>query len=119
MDGLKINNYVPWVADNGFNDSAVAAPYINTGVTLPSAFADWVTQVANSDLLDYGFLPMVGGGSSSTGLADYALTTTGLMAALFGGAWSDGTCCGLAYWYLANPASRVLRDIGARICFFA
>ena len=119
VDGLKINNYVPWVADNGFNDSAVAAPYINTGVTLPSAFTDWVTQVANSDLLDYGFLPMVGGGSSSTGLADYAWTTTGLMAAWFGGYWYYGAICGLACWNLAYPASDVLRAIGARICFFA
>ena len=118
-DGLKINNYVPWVADNGFNDSTPAAPYINTGVTLPSAFADYVTQVANSDLLDYGFLPMVGGGSSSTGLTDGAWTTTGLMAALFGGCWSSGANAGAFYWDLNFAASNVYRNGGARLAFFA
>lgn len=118
-DGLKINNYVPWVADNGFNDSAVAAPYINMGVTLPSAYADWVTQVANSDLLDFGFLPMVGGGSSSTGLTCYGWTATGLISALFGGGWSYGANCGVACWSLNAPASLGARNIGARLVFFS
>jgi len=120
VDYLKIHNNIPWIADYNPDDATTypySAPYVNTNLTL-LASNDWPTQIARSAVMDYGFLPALGGGSSASGLCDYYWQNSGDMAALFGGFWAHGANCGPAYWYLAYPASVVLWSFGGR-AFFA
>lgn len=118
VDGININNNVPWIADNGFASSTYAAPYVSTGLTLLQS-NDWVTQIAFAAKLDYGFLAQTGGGSSSTYLTNYYYESTGDMAAFFGGLWKVGAFAGAFFWALHIPASNVHRSVGARLCFFS
>jgi hypothetical protein len=120
VDYLKIHNNIPWIADYNPDDATTypySAPYVNTNLTL-LASNDWPTQIARSAVMDYGFLPALGGGSSASGLCDYYWQNSGDMAALFGGNWFYGAGCGPACWRLEAPASYVSRGIGGR-AFFA
>ena len=91
--------------------------YINQGITL-LATTDYPTEIANSEIFDYGFLAALGGGSSSTGLTDYYYQASGAMSACFGGNWSNSAYAGAFLWSLSNPASTVSRKVGARLAFF-
>jgi hypothetical protein len=119
VDGLNINNFVPWVADHGFVSSTYASPYVTTGLTFVSSSGDYVTAIGFGAGCDYAFLGTAVGGSSSTYLTDGLWTATGDMAAYFSSAWSSGANAGAFYWALNNPASYVNRSIGARLAFFA
>ena len=91
--------------------------YINQGITL-LATNDYPTEIANSEIFDYGFLAALGGGSSSTGLTDYYYQASGAMSAWFGGRWNYGFSTGAFCWDLGDPASAVFRYCGARLAFF-
>ena len=92
--------------------------YINQGITL-LATSDYPTEIANSEIFDYGFLAALGGGSSITGLTDYYYQASGAMSALFGGCWYGSAFAGAFDWNLSYPASStVYRIIGARLSFF-
>ena len=119
VDGLNINNFVPWVADHGFVSSTYASPYVTTGLTLVSSSGDYVTAIGFGAGCDYAFLGTAVAGSSSTYLTDGLYTTTGDMAAFFGGHWNSGAIAGAFSWALLNPASSVDRSVGARLAFFA
>jgi len=118
---LKAHNNILWIADHDDNEDTTypyTAPFVNQDLTL-SASNDWTTQVAQSAKMDYGFLPSVGGGSSSTGLTDNYYQAAGDRAALFGGSWNNGARAGAFFWILSAPASFVDRYVGARLCFFS
>ena len=117
VDGLNINNFVPWVADHGFASSTYASPYATTGLTLVSSSGDYVTAIGFGAGCDYAFLGTAVAGSSSTYLTDGLYTATGDKAALFGGHWADASITGAFYWALSNAASCVLSDVGARCQF--
>ena len=91
--------------------------YINQGITL-LATNDYPTEIANSEIFDYGFLAALGGGSSSTGLTDYYYQASGAMSAWFGGRWNYGFSTGACCRDLGDPASAVFRYCGARLAFF-
>lgn len=119
VDYLKIHNNIPWIADYSPNDTTTypyTAPYVNSGLTL-LASNDWPTQLARNSTIKYGFLPVLGGGSSASGLCDNYYQASGDMAALFGGVWNGGASCGPAFWILDNPASLVYRKLGGRVFF--
>jgi PKD repeat protein len=117
VDGLNIktdNN--PWRADHSFASDTFAAPYTNTGLTLPAANG-YASNLAYAAGFDWAFLPSAAAGSSSTYLCDYNYQNTGNRAALFGGVWSNGAYAGAFDWYLNFAASFVSRSIGARAAF--
>src|SRR5574337_386891 len=99
VDGINIQNNVPYIADNGFVSDTFTSPYINSGLTLYNV-NDWVGDIKVSSAFDYMFLPGAGGGSSSTKLTDYYYQALGNMVALFGSFWSYGSLVGLFYWDL-------------------
>ncbi len=116
VDGININNYVPWVANNGFASDFFAPPYVNTGLT-NGATDGYVINIGFGTGLNYGFLASdVTGGSSSTYLCDYYYHATGSMAAFFGGSWSNAAAAGAFDWSLSNAASAVYSSVGARVC---
>lgn len=117
VDGININNYVPWVADHGFASSTYASPYVTTGLTLVSSSGDYVTAIGFGAGCDYAFLGTAVAGSSSTYLTDSLYTATGDMAALFGGAWNNASVAGAFCWHLNDAASAVDSSLGARSCY--
>jgi hypothetical protein len=117
VDGLNINNFVPWVADHGFVSSTYASPYATTGLTLVSSSGDYVTAIGFGAGCDYAFLGTAVAGSSSTYLTDSLWTTTGDMVALFGGYWNLASAAGAFAWNLCSPASDAGAAVGARVAF--
>lgn len=117
VDGININNYVPWVADHGFASSTYASPYVTTGLTLVSSSGDYVTAIGFGAGCDYAFLGTAVAGSSSTYLTDGLYTATGDTAALFGGHWNDASAAGAFSWALNSAASGVYSHVGARVAF--
>ena len=117
IDGINIKaNNNPWIADNGFVSDQFSAPYVDSGLTLPSSNG-YASNLVYGAGLDYGFLPSAVAGSSSTYLADYYYQNTGNRVALLGGRWNDGTFAGAFLWYLYDAASYSSRTIGARAVF--
>lgn len=114
IDGMNIRNNRLWVADYGFQSDLFAAPYIDTGLTLPASNG-YGTTPALSTLMDYGFFPSAVGGSSSTYLCDYYYQASGDRAALLGGRWDNAADAGAFYWCLNTASSSVNRSFGARL----
>jgi hypothetical protein len=117
VDGLNINNYVPWVADHGFASSTYASPYVDTGLT-NGGTEGYAINIGFGSGLDYGFLASdVTGGSSSTYLCDRYYPASGNRSALFGGSWVHAAMAGAFCWAPNAAASGVASYVGARCCF--
>ncbi|MDD3961317.1 MAG: PKD domain-containing protein [Bacteroidales bacterium] len=116
-DGINIKtNRDPWVADHDFASDTFVHPYVDTGFTL-AASNNYGVSIAFSSAIDYAFLPLTVGGSSSTYLCDYYSQTTGNRSALLGGDWSGGTSAGAFRWYLVSAAADAYRSFGARLSY--
>ncbi len=110
VDGININNNIPYVTDYNFQSDKFDGHYTNLGVTLSNANG-WVEDWAN---IQYGFLP------SKTGvnkIGDYYYQSTGARVARLGGAWHDGSVAGVAYWALSSSSGSRFRSIGARALY--
>ena len=114
VDGINIQNNVPYISDNGFISDQFTSPYINSGLTLYNV-NDWVGDIKVSSAFDYMFLAGAGGGSSSTKITDYYYQASGNMIAFFGGGWDSGSSAGLFCWYLNYGSGFASRYIGGRL----
>ena len=116
VDGINITDNMPWIADHGYVDDTVTAPYVDTGLTLANA-AGYVSAIGFDQVNDHMFLASAVLGSSDKYLCDYYNQNSGLRVARFGGYWDDGAHAGAFLWSLNREASRVDRDVGARLAF--
>jgi hypothetical protein len=116
VDGININNNVPWIADHGYVDDTFTAPYVDTGLTLANA-SGYVSAIEFDQVNDHMFLASAVSGSSDKYLCDNYSLSTGMRVALFGGCWYLGASAGAFYWYLFYAASSVYRAVGARLAF--
>lgn len=108
IDGININNNVPYVADHGFQSDKFTDNYTSLGVTLSNVngyVQDWAE-------IQYGFLPKIVGTNK---IGDYYYQSTGLRVALLGGYWIYGSYAGVADWYLHSSSAIRIRYIGARL----
>ena len=118
VDGINIKaDRNPWIANHDFASDTFAHPYVDTGLT-NGATNGYVINIGFGSGLDYGFLASdVTAGSDSTYLCDYYNQTTGNMAALFGGSWTNASNAGAFRWILDYAASTVASSFGARVAF--
>ena len=117
-DGINITNYRAWIADHGFQSDLFAAPYTDSGVTVPNV-SGYVADI--SPELDWGFMPStIGSPASATArLCDYYYNPASTVnrAAQRGGGWNNGLDAGPYLWNVAYASSARRRDVGARLAF--
>jgi len=114
VDGINIQDNVPYVADNNFDSDVFVSPYENLGVTLAQENG-YTSDIAMNSNFDFGFLTTEVAGSSSTRLHDYYYQNSGNRVALLGGAWSNGSHAGGFCWYLAYSLAHSYRYVGSRL----
>jgi hypothetical protein len=118
IDGFNIGassiNYSAWVSNTtaDFADN-VATNYTNLGTMLSTSN----TFVKDVLAIDNAFLPSVGGGSSTSFLADNYFVSTGNRVALFGGAAVSGVGAGAFRWNLSLDSSFRDRTLGSRLSY--
>ena len=114
-DGININNRRYYLSNNPatFDDvSLTTNGYTDSGVTGGNVNG-YARELANTSK---GFIPVsVTGGSSNTGTTDYYYQSTGLRAAMVGGAAGDGLHAGPLCLYGDIAASHVSAGIGAGV----
>jgi hypothetical protein len=116
VDGINIQNHVPYVADHGFASDVFTDPYKSLGITLPASNG-YVSDIAFSSNFDYGFLPQETTGSSTSYLADYYYQNAVDRVARLGGGWFDYSWAGAFYWSLTDSSVISYRAIGARLLY--
>ena len=110
VDGLNINNNVPYVADHDFVSNKFDGHYKPLGVTLANIngyIEDWAD-------FRYGFLPSKVGASK---IGDYYYQFSGARVAFLGGIWSSASFAGAGSWRLSSSSAGRSRDIGARLLY--
>jgi hypothetical protein len=117
VDGLNVQNNIPYVSDHSFVSDQFTSPYISLGMTL-CLLNGWVTNVSVNNTYNYSFLPSTIGGSGSTYLADYYYQASGNTIALFGDYWFNGAGSGGFCWNLVDGSSSKYRNIGGRLLWW-
>lgn len=117
VDGFNIgvvDDRDAWVSntDTDFADNT-NTNYEKIGGTMPAANG-YITDIQD---IPGAFLPSTAGGSSSTFLADYFFSDTGVRVARFGSGASFDALAGAFCWLLGNSSSSANREIGARLSF--
>lgn len=103
IDGVNSNNYTIYLAKPKatFTDDSTAAPYFNSGYTVPSG-------ASASYFADFGagsFIPSELGGSATTKTTDAMWSATGNTTLFVGGALSNASTGGLLAWVSSNASS--------------
>jgi hypothetical protein len=117
VDGINIQNNIPYVADHSFQSDLFTTPYASLGMTLCQTNG-WATNVSINNTYSYPFLPSTVGGSSSTYLADYYYQASGNMVALLGGYSNSGANAGGFYWFLSHGSGDSSRYYGGRLLWW-
>ena len=118
IDGLNINDGIPWVCKNSaqYMSNLFAAPYeqLSYSTSLTDGWAK--TMGHDFDKPFASITSEVGGGASASAYySDYYYRQPGQRVALLGGNWNNGSNAGLSYWNLNNSAANVNVNIGARL----
>jgi hypothetical protein len=117
VDGINIQNNIPFVADHGFVSDQFTNPYSSLGITLCQTDG-WATNISINNTYSYPFLPSTVGGSSSTYLTDYYYQASGNRIALLGGGWTYGAAAGGFDWNGNSGSGSVNRNIGGRLLWW-
>ena len=117
IDGLNIQNNIPFVSDHSFQSDLFTSPYASLNMTLCQSNG-YVKNISISNTYNYLFLPSTVGGSSSTYLADYYYQNSGNMIAYYGSHWPDGGVAGGFGWALDAGSGLIRRYFGGRLLWW-
>lgn len=110
VDGININNNVPYVADYNFISNKFDGHYKLLGVTLSNTggyVEDWAD-------FKYGFLPSKVGTNK---IGDYYYQASGARVARLGGYWNLDSDAGAGCWLLSTSSAYRSRGLGARLLY--
>jgi hypothetical protein len=116
IDGININNNVPYVTSNHANwADDTSTNYDATGVTLANSNGYQNTLVNSSRVM----LPATVGGtaSSTVKITDYYYQSSGWLVASLGGSAGLGASAGPWFWSLVDGSGNASRSIAARVAF--
>ncbi|NLO85922.1 MAG: hypothetical protein GX096_10940 [Clostridiales bacterium] len=124
VDGLNIQGsgiHELYVADHGFTESSITAPYENAGITL-SKENGYISAMAYSEKFDWLFFPSETnhGANSSVPVGDYFYQNNAaapFFVTFLGGPWTDGGDAGGFYWDVSYTPSTRSRNIGGRLAY--
>jgi hypothetical protein len=116
VDGINFNDRAVYVADDPaqFADDVISGAYAATGVTMPAASGQYITDTANSDDENW-LIPTGAGGSNATYVPDYFYNTTGLRVLLVGGYWNYDLRAGARAFLADYVAALTGTDFGSRL----
>ena len=114
VDGININNNVPYVTNDDSNwADDTATNYTSLGVTLHNGNG----YQGDLEQISRGFLPADVTGSSSTKITDNYYQDTGWRVFLLGGCANNGSLAGV-FSVNADAASSLANvAVGGRVCF--
>lgn len=119
VDGMNINAkgiHKLYVADHDFADSVITGAYKDTGITLAKANG-YISAFGYTEEFDWLMVTSEVTGNSSLPVGDYFYQNNaydGVMIALLGGNWNNGSNAGPWYWDVHNTPSYRYRRIGGR-----
>lgn len=120
LDGLNIQNNVPYVSKLNFADDVFTGNYNRVGTfTMPTnnGFIKNFNKLNNE--YDFTFFPSSIGGSPNTYFGDQYYQSPGNRIAFFGGHSYSGVDCGAFCLNLNSAASYAFALIGARLTYLA
>lgn len=120
VDGINIKgNYNPWIANHGFQSLLFAYPYVDTGKTDIGPGDGWARNISYGSGFDYGFIPneISGGAGASTYLCVAYYRNTGNREMAWGGAWTEGTHCGINFFNTSYAYTSSGRTVGSRLSY--
>ena len=117
IDGLNINNRIPYFCNSYTFVDDTATGYTQIGFNLPSS--NYITALGYDSNNPWVLLPSESSGSSNpTGpIGDYVYSNSGWRVALLGGGWADDSGAGAFYWNCSSNSSAANSYIGARVMF--
>lgn len=108
-----------YIADHNFDDTSKAGAYAKLGFRL--AITDgYISAFGYDEKFDWLFITSETKGNTSLPVGDYFYRNTthvGMLAALLGGSWYDGSSAGGFCWALYHAASYRTRDVGGRLVY--
>lgn len=119
VDGMNINAkgiHKLYVADHDFADSVITGAYKDTGITLAKANG-YISAFGYVEEFDWLMVTSETVGNSSLPVGDYFYQNNaydGVMVALLGGDWRNGTDAGPWFWAVGNAPSYRDRYLGGR-----
>lgn len=117
IDGLNMSSRTPYICNSySFADNTTTG-YTQIAFNCPSS-NNYQSALGYDSTNDWVLLPSeASGANQNSAIGDYVYTSTGNLAALLGGLWSDSSDAGLFYWYLAYAASARYRYVGVRLMY--
>lgn len=117
IDGLNINDRVPYVCDTFTFVDDTFTGYTQIGFSIPSqnAYVSALGYDANNDWI---MLPSEAtGANENSAIGDYVYSNTGWRVAYLGGHWRSAFKAGLFYWSLSDASSYTTSSLGSRLMF--
>jgi len=117
IDGLNLNNRVPYVCNTfNFVDNT-STDYTQIAFSVPSSNA-YVSALGYDSNNDWIMLPSeASGANANSAIGDYVWTNTGWTVAGLGGYWGNGSGAGSFSWGLDSSSSNSNAHVGSRIMF--
>lgn len=126
VDGMNIQREIKfpevhdlYIADHGFDDAAKTGAYTKVGFRL-SITEGYVSAFGYDEKFDWLFMTSETKGNTSLPVGDYFYRHSnynGMLAALLGGCWYNGSCAGGFDWYVNDTAGSRYRSIGGRLVY--
>lgn len=117
IDGLNINNGVPYVCDTFtfVDDTSTGYTQIGFSIAIPNAYVSALGYDANNDWI---MLPSEAtGANENSAIGDYVYSNTGWRVACLGGRWLSAFAAGLFDWSLGVVSSNAGSDLGSRLMY--
>lgn len=117
IDGLNMNSRTPYICNSySFADDTTTG-YTQISFNCPSS-NNYQSALGYDSNNDWVILPSeASGANQNSAIGDYVYTSTGNIAALLGGGWTNSSAAGVFCWALYYAASTRDRAIGARLMY--
>ena len=116
VDGINIQNHVPYLATDAYQSDKFTDNYTQIGSSI-SLTTGYISDVILNDNFDFGILGSKTSGSSTTKVPDYQYQVTGNRVSHLGGSWAYGAVAGFACWSLSTSSAARDRALGSRLCY--
>ena len=117
IDGLNINERVPYVCDNYTFVDNTSTGYTQISFSLP--VSNYITALGYDSDNDWVMLPSESTSTSNPNgpIGDYVFSNAGWRVALLGGRWAYRSLAGAFYWDCSATSSGVIASVGARLMY--
>lgn len=117
IDGLNINDRVPYVCDTFTFVDNTSTGYTQIGFSIPSSNA-YVSALGYDANNDWIMLPSEATGTNeNSAIGDYVYSNTGWRVAFLGGYWAYAFKVGLFFWGLNDGSSNADSGRGSRLMY--